>query len=114
MGLFVAYDLEVFITMLLCFLMAWLFHEAMHYIVANKYKLRPFYGYDHRGSFISLEIQANPNQQRKILEAAVIMGCLPILVAFFSIGAWIVFPLMLYVVGCASDLKSLRDLRGIK
>jgi hypothetical protein len=110
---FVSYNLEVLITLIISLLLAWLFHEAMHYIIANKYKLMPVYGWDRKGSFVSLKRVPSYDQQIAILEGAVLMGCIPILLCFFNVGLWMLIPLGLYLVGCGSDLLMIVKVRGV-
>lgn len=105
--LFLPYDIEIFTIMLMSLLLAWLFHEAMHYIKANSYKLQPSYGWDKKGSFVKIGIKPDPEQEKRIIEAGVIMGMLPIIFTTLFIGLWSIIPLMLYILGCNSDIKKL-------
>jgi hypothetical protein len=105
--LFMPYNLETFSFMVMSLIMAWLFHEVMHYTKANQYKLKPIYGWDNKGSFVTITKKPSPEQDRIITETGIIMGSLPIIITTLIIGLWTIIPLTIYILGCHTDIKKL-------
>jgi hypothetical protein len=112
--LFMPYNIEVFLLLVVTCVMSWFIHEAMHYITANNYKLKPYYGWDRKGSFVSLRETATPIQKRRIVENGIIVGLLPIAFVTLAVGLWSLIPLALYLIGCGTDIKYLIHKRPLE
>lgn len=111
---FMPYNLEVFFLLLITCVLSWFVHEAMHYITANNYKLRPYYGWDNKGSFVSLKEKATDSQKRRIVENGILIGLLPIAFVTLAVGLWSLIPLALYLIGCGTDIKYLINKRPLE
>ena len=90
-----------------------LFHELGHYLVANANSLRPKFGFDSKGFYVSYK-DCSVDLRKQIILSGVMFGFIPVVWVIFFYGSLFGLAyLLVMLVGSLRDLETIRRI-GIK